>query len=521
VSTNVGTAYLEVIPSAKGFASKLQSDIAPGVTKTGSDAGKKAAGGFSNTFGAGFKKMLVATGALTAGSAIISFFGDSIAASRESAKVNALTAQVIKTTGGAAGVTAAQIGKLSTALSLKTGVDDEAIQSGANLLLTFKDIRNEAGRGNDIFNQATATANDMSVALGQDMKSSSIQLGKALNDPIKGVTALQRVGVSFTGAQKNQIKALVESGNTMKAQKLILKELNSEFGGAAAAAVTPADKARVAWDNMKETLGNKVMPIVDKFSTLLTTKLIPFVSDLGNRFMDAMGGSKGFSDAIASAAPFVKVLGAIFGWLARVIIPIVAVAFRLIMWNIGMIGSAIMDFWKLSQPALHAFGAIWKWLWNKAIKPMVNFILTAIAAVLHGLANLASAAGLDGLATKLDKAADAAAGLKNAINGLKNKKVTVTYFQKVVGSSQGGKNAAEIAGNRAFGGPVGANRTYLVGERGPELFVPGANGRILPNSALAPKVPQWPSRLRIVGIGSDYIETVVDDRVSSALEFAG
>jgi hypothetical protein len=68
---------------------------------------------------------------------------------------------------------------------------------------------------------------------------------------------------------------------------------------------------------------------------------------------------------------------------------------------------------------------------------------------------------------------------------------------------------------------VGANRTYLVGERGPELFVPGANGRILPNSALAPKVPQWPSRLRIVGIGSDYIETVVDDRVSSALEFAG
>jgi phage-related minor tail protein len=91
---------------------------------------------------------------------------------------------------------------LATAISNKTGIDDEAIQSGENLLLTFTNIRNETGKGNDVFNQATQTITDMSVALGQDMKSSAIQVGKALNDPIKGVTALQRVGVSFTAAQK-------------------------------------------------------------------------------------------------------------------------------------------------------------------------------------------------------------------------------------------------------------------------------------------------------------------------------
>ena len=78
----------------------------------------------------------------------------------------------------------------------KTGIDDEAIQSGENLLLTFTNIRNEAGKGNDVFNQATETMTDMSVALGQDMKSRRRQLGKALNDPIKGITALSRVGVS-------------------------------------------------------------------------------------------------------------------------------------------------------------------------------------------------------------------------------------------------------------------------------------------------------------------------------------
>jgi phage-related minor tail protein len=103
-------------------------------------------------------------------------------------------------------------------------------------------VRNEVGKGNDIFDQATGIITDMSVALGQDTSSSAIQLGKALNDPIKGVTALQRVGVSFTASQKEQITTLVESGKTLDAQKLILAELGKEFGGAAEAAATPLGK---------------------------------------------------------------------------------------------------------------------------------------------------------------------------------------------------------------------------------------------------------------------------------------
>jgi phage-related minor tail protein len=125
------------------------------------------------------------------------------------------------------------VSDLATSISRKTGMDDEAIQSGENLLLTFTNIHNETGRGNQIFTRATRTIADMSAALGQDTKSSAIQLGKALNDPIKGVTALQRVGVSFTQSQRDQIKTLVESGNTLDAQKMILRELRKEFGGSA------------------------------------------------------------------------------------------------------------------------------------------------------------------------------------------------------------------------------------------------------------------------------------------------
>jgi phage-related minor tail protein len=146
-------------------------------------------------------------------------------AAAESARISRLTESTIKSTGGAANITAKQVGDLATAISNKTGADDEAIQSGENLLLTFTNVRNEVGKGNDIFNQATQLALDMSTALGTDMSSASMQLGKALNDPIKGITALSRAGVSFTAEQKDQIKTLVESGNTMDAQKIILSEL--------------------------------------------------------------------------------------------------------------------------------------------------------------------------------------------------------------------------------------------------------------------------------------------------------
>jgi hypothetical protein len=102
-------------------------------------------------------------------------------------------------------------------------------------LLTFRNISNQAGAGNDIFNQTTAIMVDMGRALGEDAAGSAIRLGKALNDPITGLTALRKVGVGFTEEQEAQIKALQNSGDMMGAQKVILAELQAQFGGSGAA----------------------------------------------------------------------------------------------------------------------------------------------------------------------------------------------------------------------------------------------------------------------------------------------
>jgi cell wall-associated NlpC family hydrolase len=218
----------------------------------------------------------------------ISFFKGAIDEAREAERVTRKTEAVIKSTGGQARVTAGHIGELSEKMSELAGVDDEVIQQGANVLLTFTKVRNEIGNGNDIFDQAAKVSLDMAAAMdktgdsGATMQESVIRIGKALNDPIKGMSALTKVGVTFTAQQKDQVKALVESGDVMGAQKVILRELQTEFGGMAAASADATDKAAVSWGNFAEDIGKKVMPAVNAVSNWALHTGIPALGALAD-----------------------------------------------------------------------------------------------------------------------------------------------------------------------------------------------------------------------------------------------
>jgi phage-related protein/acid phosphatase family membrane protein YuiD len=312
MAVEVGTAYVTVLPSAKGFGTHLQSQLSAPSVKAGKDAGDKAGRGFRTGVSGHVKAASGILAGAFAVNKIAGFFRDANSEARESQKVGNLTAQVIKSTGGAAQVTAAQVGKLSTAISNKTGIDDEAIQSGANMLLTFKNIRNEAGKNNDIFNQATKTVTDLASAMGQDPRKAAIQLGKALNDPVKGITALTRVGVTFDDQQKKQIASLVKHGRTLDAQKIILHELRSEFGGAAAAQATMGEKASTAFKNLEEAVGTAFLPVIDKVLTRLT-QVIPrvsaFVTQVGPKLTTAVRRATPVLESVGSA------IGKAFGFL--------------------------------------------------------------------------------------------------------------------------------------------------------------------------------------------------------------
>jgi len=213
----------------------------------------KSAIGLGAAFGVGF------AGVQT----LANVFRDSIAEAQEAIKTNAATAQIIESTGGAAQVTADQVADLSQRLSEQIAVDDELIQSSANLILTFKNVANQGEGLAAIFDRTVLAAQDLSAAGFGDAESAAKMLGKALNDPKLGLTALSRAGVTFTEQQKDQIRTLVEGGDVLKAQQLILGEVESQVGGVAAATATGIDQFNVYFDNLKEELGLAILPLIN------------------------------------------------------------------------------------------------------------------------------------------------------------------------------------------------------------------------------------------------------------------
>lgn len=269
----IASAFVSLVPTAAGFGAATSRQINPQMD----NAGKKGGGRFA----AGLKAAIGPATALLGAAAVGGFLKDAIGEAREAQKVGALTESIIKATGGAAKVTAKDVGDLAGALSAKAGVDDEVIQQGANLLLTFKNVRNEAGKSNKVFDQATAAAVDLSAAGFGSVDGSAKMLGKALNDPIKGMSALGRAGVTFTDEQKELVKGFIAQGDTLSAQKVILKEVQGQVGGAAEASATAGEKLAVSWGNFKETIGTALLPLIDKLATFVGTKLLPGLLKLG------------------------------------------------------------------------------------------------------------------------------------------------------------------------------------------------------------------------------------------------
>lgn len=218
---------------------------------------------------------MLATAAIAAGTVAVVALGNelykSVQAAAEAEAVQAQLNAVLESTGGIAGVTAEQVNSLADSLSKVTPFEDEAIIAGENMLLTFTNI------GKDVFPLATETILDMSTALGTDLQNSAIMLGKALNDPVQGVSALRRVGVQLSDEQENMVKQFMAMGDVASAQAVILEELQKEFGGSAeAAGKTFAGQLTILQTklgNIRESIGAKLMPVLLELATMFSDYL--------------------------------------------------------------------------------------------------------------------------------------------------------------------------------------------------------------------------------------------------------
>ena len=326
----------------------------------------------------------------------------------EGERVSAQTAAAIKSTGGAAKVTQKHVDGLAQSISDMSGIDDEAVQAGENMLLTFTRIRNEAGKGNDIFDQATRATTNLSVAMGKDMRSSALLVGKALNDPVKGMAQLNRAGIQFTAAQKAQVKAMVETGNAMGAQKVILRELETQFGGSAKAAgeTVPGQmaKARNAFEAMSADVLRLALPALTGFArgvqvaAQFVQRNLPAIRQF---FSDAFQRIKSVTDVVFPAVQ--RTVAGVINWFKANVVP-----------TISAVVSAATAFWNqfgddIIRITRTAFNTI-----RGTVRPALNVIKSAIQTVLALIRGDWSGVwnGLKGIVT------NALTGVWNAIRGM-------------------------------------------------------------------------------------------------------
>ena len=171
---------------------------------------------------------------------------------------------VLKATGNSAGVTKNQIRDLSTEIASTTLASVAGVEAAAAKLLTFKAVQN------DVFTSALKLSQDLAELGFGAIESGAVTLGKALQDPIAGLTALKRVGVDFTASQKEQIKVFVETNQLAKAQAVIIKELNTQVGGAG---VKAAEGLTGAYDSLGQAV-DKFFQNVGEAGVLQATTII-------------------------------------------------------------------------------------------------------------------------------------------------------------------------------------------------------------------------------------------------------
>jgi len=288
---------------------------------------------------------------------LISVLKGSVTEAEDAQKAQAQVAASLKATGHAAGLTAKEIEDMSTKLGRTNFIDNDDFMKASSVMLTFKSVTK------DTFQTAMQAAADLQGKFGGDLQKSTIQLGKALQDPVKGISALSRVGVSFSASQKKQIEGFVKQGKTVEAQQLILKEVNGQVAGSAAANATASEKMSLTYKDMQEQLGKALIPALGQLVKVMQAfnNLSPAVK----QGIVAFAGFAAVAVVIAKVVTALKILGPAFK-VALVAIRAFGVSSVL---ALGPIGLAIIAFvaivaliiWKWKD-VRKALGAIFNWL---------------------------------------------------------------------------------------------------------------------------------------------------------------
>ena len=324
------------------------------------------------------------------GGAITDAFGNAA----EYQKLQDKLAQTIETTGNKAKISVEGVKEMAGGLESLSGVDENLIISNANVLASFGKIKNEGGKVGGTFDRTMAAALDLSVALDKDLNGTTLALGKALNNPIKGMTALSRIGVTFTKQEQEKIKTLQESGKLQEAQAFILGKLEGRFKGAAEAAGKgfTGSMAR-AQDAVGDLLRDAVTPLLDPLASMaesLASDVIPAIKDFGTAAGSILGDV--FSGDLDAAAKKV-------GTWTEGLVQVIGDALPGIISKLGEIVSGIGNWIVTQGPVLALKFADWafaayNWILTEAYPKVLEFLGGLISGIATWISETAPTLGV-------------------------------------------------------------------------------------------------------------------------------
>jgi phage-related protein len=335
------------------------------------DKGVKQAQGAFGGMTTSLGKLGAAIGTAFSVVAIKNFAKESITAAEGVAIANARIDQIAKSMGIFGEQTQAVADRLKAyaeANELTVGVDAEVIKATQAKLLTFKQLALTADDAGGAFDRATKAALDLAAAGFGTAESNAVQLGKALQDPIKGISALRRAGITFTEEEKKKIAALVESGKLLEAQNMVLQAIETQVGGTAAATATASAKMKLAFDNIKESIGAGLMPAF----AALTEALLPIIEDLA----PVLG------EMIAKATPSFTRLAETIPVLIEALIPLVPIFLDILALVAELATDVIpilVEIFEAFVPVIEELAPIFLNLLRDILRPLAPVVLQLVA----------------------------------------------------------------------------------------------------------------------------------------------
>ena len=497
----VGTAYVTIMPSAKGFASKLQGELGGGMTSAGRRGGQQFTGGMSSSIKAGAGKLFAPIAAGFAALGVGRLFADAVSEASDLNEAGTKTEAIF----GKAGK--ALVDQFAKKGPKALGQSTLEILNAASTFGTFGKAAGLSGKDLSKFSTGFATlSTDLASFYNTSPEEAVEAIGAALRgeaEPIRkyGVLlddATLRQEALKMGLVKTTKEALTPQQKVLAAQSAIYKQTKDAQGDFAKTSGGLANQQRILqaeFKNIKGEIGKQLLPILTRLAGWFLREGLPAIRDFGGWIKDNLWPAlkDGYQTIMPGVQDALKVLGGGVGdnkvsWkqlgdiLTQKVIPFLATLVRVwlpvVATNIRVVIEAVKLWWAAFKIGLNIVGSV------------VSFILRRFddltgvwAGVLRALSKVPGFGWAADAANKLDKAGGKARDLARSIDNIKrNITVNVDIYARTrtTGRIELPNGKTVNVGQRAHGGPVRKGQPYVVGERRPELFVPSENGRIEP-----------------------------------------